>query len=122
MTSLNLRVVPSSKDSSSSALSRLHTQVINTVQSAYPDLKVKLVHLADQDSIVIEGVTELNNQLLYKLHKKVRGLTFELKEECLKLYIHKRQRSVCATFACGLFYIGIGAVFLAGSIVLRSYE
>ena len=122
MTSLNLRVVPSNKDSSSSALSRLHSQVIQTVQDTYPDLKVRLVHLADQDSVVIEGVTQLNNQLLYKLHKKVRGLTFELKEECLKLYIHKRQRSVCASCACALLYIGIGAVFLTGSVVLRSYE
>ena len=122
MTSLNLKFVPSSKDSSSSSLSRLHSQVIQTVQAAYPDLKPRLVHLADSDSIVVQGVTELNNELLYRLHRKVRGLTFELKEECLRLYIHRRQRSVRATCVCALLYIGFGATLLAGSVVLRSYE
>lgn len=122
MTSLNLKFVPSKNDSSSSSLSRLHTQVIQTVQAAYPDLKPRLLHLADHDSVVVPGVTELDNTLLYKLHRQVRGLTFELKEECLRLYIHRRQRSVCATCACALLYIGIGATLLAGSVVLRSYE
>ena len=78
--------------------------------------------MADHDSIVVSGVTEIDNTLLYKLHKTVRGLSFELKEECLRLYIHRRQRSVCATCACAALYICVGAVLLAGSIVLRSYE
>ena len=60
MTSLNLKFVPSKNDSSSSSLSRLHTQVIQTVQAAYPDLKPRLLHLADHDSVVVQGVTELD--------------------------------------------------------------
>ena len=87
MTSLDLKFVPSSKNSSLAALSRLHSRVIAAIQETYPDLKPRLVHLADIDSIVIEGVTTLDNKLLYKLHKLVRGLTFDFKEETLKMTI-----------------------------------
>ena len=122
MTSLELEFVPSSKNSSSAALSRLHTRVINTIQEAYPDLKPRLVHLADVDSVKVENVTQLDNKLLYKLHRLVRGLTFEFKEETLTLYIHRRQRSVCATCTCAVVYIVIGALFVLASLVLRNYE
>lgn len=120
MTSLQLKFVGTSKDSKQSDLSRLHTRVIGILSTAYPDLSPKLSHLASYDCITVPGVTELSQDVLQDLQKHIRGLQFTFQEETLKLYIHRRQRSVCASCTVGVAYIVFGAALIATSAFVKT--
>ena len=77
-------------------------------------------HLASYDCITVQGVSELSQDVLQQLQKQVRGLDFVLQEETLKLYIHRRQRSVCASCTVAVLYIALGAGLVVASTIVQT--
>jgi len=116
---LRVRTRASPFASAPAKLSRLHTQLIKTLQQELPGCACAVEPLAAVDSITVTDAAEVSSELLAAL-RRIAYFTFSFTENTLTLYVSRTQTSRSALALGCIFRIGCAAALWTAGTWLKT--